>query len=96
MVPGDRGGHLLEQDRLAVRGGHDQPALSFPDRCEQIDDPHAHRLRAGFEHDPFVGVDGRQLVEVAMSHVLLRVFPSISVTWASLGPSRCPGSRLSR
>lgn len=66
VVPGDRGGELLDEDGLAGLGRcDDQPALALADRREQVDDPSGEPGRRVFEAEPLVRMQGRQITEVA-------------------------------
>ena len=57
---------MLKQDGLAgSRRGHDQAALAFADRRQQIHHSSSKGFLAGFQVDLLVRVDGGQLVEVA-------------------------------
>ena len=64
MILGDRVGHLLEEDRLAGPGRRDdQTALSFADRRDDVDHPHAEIAARGLQMDALIGVAGTQIVE---------------------------------
>ena len=64
VVGQHRLGHLLQQDRLAgPRRAHDQAALAEADRHDQVDHPHRDLLGRCLHHDPFVGVERREVVE---------------------------------
>ena len=55
---------VLDQDRLAgARRGDDQRPLALAERREQIHHARGDRLLAGFQLEPFFGIDRRQLVE---------------------------------
>ena len=56
---------LLQQRRLAgLRRGHDQAALTLPDRRHQVGEPHGQRAAAVLQTDALGGIDGRQVGEV--------------------------------
>ena len=64
MVAQDAVGDLLQEDGLAgARRGDDQAALALADRRDQVDDAHVDLLGVGFEHQPAVGMQRRQVVE---------------------------------
>ena len=53
VVGGDRGGHRLQDLRLAGLGGRDdQAALALADRRDDVDDPADQVVRAGLEPEP--------------------------------------------
>ena len=64
MVLQNAVGDLLQEDGLAgARRGDDQAALPLADRRDQVHDAHVDLARLGFEHEPFVRVQRRQVVE---------------------------------
>ena len=65
VVLGDRVGDVLQDRRLAGLGRrHDQRALALADRHDQVDDPRGQPVRRGFQPQPLVGVQRRQLGEI--------------------------------
>ena len=65
IVLRDGVGHLLEEDRLAdARRRDDEPALSEPDRREEIDDARRELLGVGLEDDAPRRERGREVLEV--------------------------------
>ena len=64
MVARDAVRDVLQHDGLAgARRRHDEASLALPDRCHQVEDPSGRLLGAVLEHEVFVGVEGRQVVE---------------------------------
>ena len=55
---------VLDEDRLAgARRGDDQRPLALAERREQVHHARGDRRLAGFQLEPFFGVDRRELVE---------------------------------
>ena len=64
MVLDQAQGDLLQQDRLAgPRRRDDQAALALADRRDQVDDAHGQFVGGGFQEQPAVGVQRRQVFE---------------------------------
>ena len=68
VIVGDRVGDVLQQHRLAgTRRRHDQRALAFADRRDDVDDAGGEILFGRileFHLQPLVGIERRQVVEV--------------------------------
>jgi hypothetical protein len=57
---------VLEQNGLAgTRRGDDETALALANGRQQIHDARRQRFGAGLQKDPFMGIDGREIVKVA-------------------------------
>ena len=64
MIGRDRVGDVLQQHRFTGAGrGNDEPALALSDRREQIHHAPREILARGFELQPVVGIERRQIVE---------------------------------
>ena len=77
VIGGDRVGDVLEDHRLAgARLRHDQTALALAERRNDVDDAAglvlARRL-LGLHLQPLVGIERRQIVEMDLVALLLRV-----------------------
>ena len=77
MIGGDRMGDVLQDHGLAgARLRHDQPALALADRRHDVDDPPGIVLLGGVARlhlEPLVGIERRQIVEMDLVALLLRV-----------------------
>ena len=77
MVGGDGVGDVLQDHRLAgARLRHDQAALALADRRHDVDHPAGIVLAGGilgFHLQPLVGIERRQIVEMDLVALLLRV-----------------------
>ena len=77
VIVGDRVGDVLEQHGLAgARRRHDQRALAFADRRDDVDDAGGEILLGRileFHLQPLVGIERRQIVEVDLVAGFLRV-----------------------
>ena len=74
IVRGDRIGDLLHDHRLAGLGRRDDhPALTFAERCHEVDHTRRQDVRLGFQAKPFLRIERCQLVEVRTAAHLLRV-----------------------
>ena len=85
--------HLLQEHGLArARRGHDQRPLALAERREQIHHTSRDRLLAGFETEPCLRVDRRQLVEHLDVDILVGRqalhFMDLSDPWPLLPSSR--------
>ena len=64
MIGGDRVGDALQQHRLAgARRRNDQAALALADRRQQVHHAAGVVVARGFELEPLVGIERRQVVE---------------------------------
>ncbi len=64
MVPRHRLRNALEQHRLAGAGGrHDQAALPLADGRHEIQDPAREVVRGGFECEPVLRIEWREVLE---------------------------------
>ena len=79
---------VLQEDRLAgSRRGDDQRPLALAQRREQVHHPRRQRLGAGFQLQPGLGIDRRQLVEgLDVAVVLGRHAVDVERSRAAAGP----------
>src|SRR6476646_63808 len=64
MVRGNRVRYVLQQHGLAgARRRNDQSTLTFSERCQQVHDAGAYVLFYGFEPEPLLRIQRRQVVE---------------------------------
>ena len=74
MIFHDRVGDVMQQGRLAgARRRDDQTALAHAERRHQIHDPRGVTIGHGFELDPLVRVDRRQLFERPQALIFRRL-----------------------
>ena len=77
MIVRDRVGDVLQQHRLAgARRRHDQRALAFADRRNDVDDASREILLGRileFHLQPLVGIERRQIVEIDLVACLFRI-----------------------
>jgi hypothetical protein len=58
--------HIHQQARLSrLRGRDEQAALTFADRCNEIERSHREAVRFRLEDDPFKRIDTRSTLELA-------------------------------
>ncbi len=77
VVFGNAGADVLNEDRFAgARRCHDERALAFSERREEVHHAGADRLLARFELEPFFGVDGCEVVE--------RLYIDVVIWWEAI------------
>src|SRR6266566_1541957 len=94
MILGDRVSHLVKQDCLSrARGRHDNAALTFANRCHDVDDAHAQIAILRLEAESLIGILRAQVVE---RNAILGLFGIFRIDALDFEQREVPFPRLGR